>query len=256
MKKILTFLAMIFTVSVPAEVNFLSVCDATGGAPTGYFMRAAIHLSTTARLNFSMCRKLPSEALPMLERGEIDAVLIDRRFIKDQPHIPVAADALVLYVSTANPAVNLTKNQVLEILTARRPGWQNYIQLNFDIQRIAPELESQSGTIIRRVFGEAEIDPEIFKVDTPSGGFAFVNTASIFFTQFQSQPPVEVKALSINGITPTSATVRDGTYPLAIQYVLVYKDLTPKLQALIYLLKQNQYRAMIHDEGLQVLLEE
>lgn len=256
MKKILVVITALVTVSLTGSDNFLSLIDATGGAPTGFMMQAAIQLSLAGKMNLSMSRSVPSEALPRLERGEVDAVLIDSRFVRDLPHIPIAADALALYVSTANPATGLSKRQVLEILTAPRPNWKDYIHIDFDIQRITHPLDSNAGSLIRRNFGDVEISPEIFKVDSVSGGFAFVNTASIFFTRFSPQPPVEVKALTIDGVVPTIATVSDGTYPLAIRYVLVYKTLTPKLQALLFVLKQNQFRRIINDTGLMVLLEE
>ncbi len=254
MKSFPVAIAALLTFALSGAESFLTLSDATGGAPTGFFMQAAITLSVTGHLNLSMSRKVPSEALPMLERGEVDAVLIDRRFVKNQPYIPLAADALVLYISNANPAVNLTGEQVLEILTARRPNWKSYINIDFDIQRIAPPGNSEN--LIRRVFGDIEIDREIFQVDSSSAGFAFINTASIFFSRFSPVIPAEVKALNIDGIMPTSETVSNGSYPLAIVYVLAYKELSPKLQALIYTLKQNQFRRLINDCGLLVILEE
>ena len=94
---------------------------------------------------------------------------------------------------------------------------------------------------------------EIFKVDSFSSGFTFINTASIFFAQYIPQAPVEVKCLPIGGVLPTSADIISGKYPLSVRYVIAYKENSARLQLLLKELKKDKYRTQMANSGLIVL---
>ena len=253
MKKFLSILIFL-TAAMVSTAAELRLADATGGAPMEVFMQAAMELSLADKLNISMRRILPTAALRALDDGSVDAVIIDRRFAGKRPAIPVAAEALALYISTANPGSALTKAQVGEILAAHRPTWQNYNRLGMDIQRIMLKPLTPSGTLVRRIFGEKVFDPEIFKVDSVGAGFAFSNSASIFFAHYFPKMPLEIKCLYIDNIPPTSASIINGTYPLALHYVIVYREKSPSLTILLEHIAQEKYRRAMKNAGLFVLL--
>lgn len=231
----------------------LRIADATGGAPLEAVMQAAVSLAMEGKLAVSMTRKLPSKALEDLDAGKVDAVIIDRVFVPNRDQMPLAAEALALYISAANPGANVTKSQAGGILFAQRPNWKEINRLDLDIQRIVMKPLSPSGTLIRRIFGNKTPDHEIFKVDSFSSGFSFINTASIFFAQYIPQAPVEVKCLPVDGVLPTSAHIVEGSYPLSVHYVVVSRKNLPQLKLLMERLKAEKYRRHMIESGLIVL---
>ena len=119
MKKLYGLIAfLIFALTCSGrELPQLRMIDATGGAPLEVFIMAAMELSSQKRMEISMRRTVPSQALAMLDKNEVDAVICEMRFAGKRPQIPLAAEALALYVSTVNPVRNLSGRQALEILT-------------------------------------------------------------------------------------------------------------------------------------------
>ena len=148
----------------------------------------------------------------------------------------------------------MSKAQVWEILAAPRPNWKDYNRLDMDIQRSAMKLLAPGGTLIRRIFGEKEPDDEIFRVDAASTGFAFANSASLFFAPFTPMPPPEVRALRIGGVRPDTGTVLSGKYPLALRYVMVFRKETPELERFWKLLARETCRRAMREAGLLVML--
>jgi hypothetical protein len=256
MKYFLLFILLLSAV-IPVRAEELKLADATGGAPLEVFLRASLELSMSGRMNVEMKRLLPTAALTALAEKKVDAVIIDQRFIRDEKTLPLAAEALVLYVNKVNPAENISKKAAWEILTSPRPSWKEYNNLDFDIQRMTMKLLTPSGTLIRRLFGDREIDNEILKVDSFSAGFAFSNSASLFFAQYVPYPPEEIKMLAVEGIAPDEKSIKSGKYPLTVRYVIACRGEMPeKLQVLTELLKQKKYRRQMTDSGLLILLPE
>ncbi|MBE6378498.1 MAG: hypothetical protein E7051_06750 [Lentisphaerae bacterium] len=249
----LLIISVLFLFLLPVKGAELLLADATGGAPLEAVFRASVTLALQSDLEVSMKRMDPSKALAELDKGSVDAVVIDSVFAANRNVVPLACEALALYVSSANPGAALTKKQVGEILRSPRPSWVEYNRINLDIQRIMMKPLSPSGTLVRRIFGNDAAAEEIFKVDSFSSGFTFINTASIFFAQYIPQAPVEVKCLPIGGVLPTSADIISGKYPLSVRYVIAYKENSARLQLLLKELKKDKYRTQMANSGLIVL---
>lgn len=249
-------LSAILLWSVPAlcAAGELRLTDASCGAPLGFFLPAASALSAGERTEIAMRRKLPEEALKELDAGKSDAVIVEKRFAGDRPQLPLFAEALTLYISTANPGVDLTKAQVWEILRAPRPKWRRYGGADLDIQRSAMKLLAPGGTLIRRLFGEKEPDDEILSVDSLSAGFAFANSASLFFGPFIALPPPEIRTVKVGGVLPTTASITGGEYPLALRYVITYRKFTPELRQLLEELNREPNRRLMIQTGVLVTL--
>ncbi|MBE6356129.1 MAG: hypothetical protein E7058_03340 [Lentisphaerae bacterium] len=229
--------------------------DATGGAPMEVFISAAMELASAGKMNISMQRGLPSKALDMLDKNEVDAVICDRRFAGNRQQIPLAAEALALYVSSVNPVRDLSPEQAAEILTRARPVWSAYNRLNMDIQRIALRNDLAGGRLLRRIFGNRKFDSEIFFVRSQTSGYAFVNSASLFFAPFVPLPPSAVKMVPVNGVIPTTRTVRSGKYPLSMHYVIVTANKNSDIDKLVkFIASENKYRQQMQNSGLIVLL--
>ncbi len=254
MKKFFAAFVSVLCISAFAAGE-LRLADATGGAQLN-MMQAAIELSMEQKLDLFMRRLLPTAALQELDKGNIDAVIIDHRFVKNRPFVPLAAEALALYAATSNPAANLTTSQVREILLAYRPTWKKYNNLPMDIQRIMLKPLTASGTLVQRIFGSRIFDSEIFKVDSISSGFTFSNSASIFFAPYFPRYPLEIKCLSVDGVPPSGAAIIKGDYPLTLRYVIVFKNKNDALDMLIKKVSQEKYRSEMKNNGFFVLLPE
>ena len=244
---------LFFLFSLHLCAGELLLADATGGAPIEAVFQASVTLAVEGKIEVSMKRLNPTEALTELDKGRLDAVIIDSAFAANRNVVPLASEALALYVSSANPAKELTKKQAGEILRSPRPSWVDYTRINLDIQRIIMKPLTPSGTLIRRIFGNDAAAEEIFKVDSFSSGFTFINTASIFFAQYIPQAPVEVKCLAVGGVLPSTGDIVSGRYPLAIRYVIAYKENSERLQLLLNELKKDKYRQQMANSGLIVL---
>ena len=255
MKKLFAAFCFLFA-AVLAGAGELRIADATGGAPLDVFVQAGVELALEGKINLSMTRQLPSEALKMLDENKYDAVIIDRRFAKERPYIPLAAEALAIYCSRANPGTDLTEKQLLDILTSPRPSWKNYNHLSFDIQRITCKSVTPSGTLLNRIFGNRDFSAEIFKVESISSGFNFINSGSMFFAQYVPLFPEHVKTLSVRGVMPTSGNILNNKYPLTVYYVMIYRRKSADLQTLIDLLGRTSYRRIMSDSGWFVMLPE
>ena len=254
MKKLLFTGILLLLGTLLNGAELLRLADATCGADTDVFLRAAVELSVSGKLDAALQRMLPSEALALFDAGKVDAVIIDRRFAGKRYFQPLCAEALVIYVSNVNPGANLNKKQILQILLDGRPSWRTYNFLDMDIQRIAAAPNSPAGTLINRVFGDNSYAREIFRVDSLSAGFAFTNSATMFFGQFTALPPVELKMLPVNGIMPSSATILSGEYPLALRYILLCRKDSAAVKLFMETLGENKFRRQMQDAGLLVML--
>ena len=260
MKKLLLAIitaAAAATATTTAAAEELRLIDATGGAELTILMQAAMQLTGgSENTAVSMQKSVPSKALPMLESGRADAVILDHRFAGKYQNIALTADALAICASTANPVRDLTVRDVQEIITLPRPTWKKYINWDEDIQRIAIKPGRPGGTLLYRIFGKQEFPQEIFRVTTPDSGFAFVNSASLFFVNFRTELPSNIKMVRINGVYPTGADIRAGRYPLAVKYVIAFKSEHPLLKKLINKIStENIWQRQMQDSGLLVLLE-
>ncbi|MBR7131406.1 MAG: hypothetical protein IKC82_05405 [Lentisphaeria bacterium] len=253
--KISVFSAIVFLLTtLMCKGDVLRLADASGGACGRLFIPLAVELAGSGDLNVSFSRELPSAALKALAEDKFDAVIVDRRFAGNLKRFPIAAEALTLYVSDVNPTGDLPAKTVRDILLARHPDWRKINGLNTDIQRIAMKELAPSGNLIRRVFGNIDLPEEIFRVDSATSGLAFINSASIFFTGYIAILPPGIKQLKINGIMPTTATVANGKYPFSMQYVIVWRKMSPELQKLLNHLKSGKFRKIIADSGFIALL--
>ena len=133
----LLIISVLFLFLLPVKGAELLLADATGGAPLEAVFRASVTLALQSDLEVSMKRMDPSKALAELDKGSVDAVVIDSVFAANRNVVPLACEALALYVSSANPGAALTKKQVGEILRSPRPSWVEYNRINQNGKKIS-----------------------------------------------------------------------------------------------------------------------
>jgi phosphate binding protein len=213
--------------------------------------------------------------------GETDVANASRK-IKDgeleackalaTPRDPIAfrvgTDALTVVVSAENDFITaLTKEQLGKIFTAQVTKW-NEVDPAFpaeDIKVYGPGADS--GTF--DYFNEAVVAPLYLnaegKADTAAGKAALLGAAGAQFSEddnvlvkgvegskyaigyfgfaYFSENSGALKAVAVEGVEPSEATVNDGTYPIS-RPLFIYSDANilkekPQVAAFIYFYLQN-----------------
>lgn len=165
----------------------------------------------------------------------------------------LALDGIAVIVHPQNPVSDLTVEQIAKIYTGEITNWKEVGGDDAEIVLIG--REAGSGT--RDGFESITNTKEACKyrqeltstgdvITTVSGNPAAIGYASL--------APVKdsVKALSVNGIVPSEATVKDGTYSIQRPFVLVTRtgeELSPAAQAFFDYATSQDASALISAQG-------
>ena len=137
----------------------------------------------------------------------------------------VAIDGIAIIVHPNNPVANLTVEQVAGIYKGEVTNWKDVGGNDGEIVLIG--REESSGT---RDGFESITDTEDackYRQELTSNGAVLAavaeNTNAIGYISLSSVKET-VKAISVNGVAPTEATIKDGSYPVQRPFVLVTKE--------------------------------
>lgn len=166
--------------------------------------------------------------------------------------VPVALDALAVFVHASNPLQNLTIAQVKDIFQGKVKNWSEIGGPNAPI--VLYGRESSSGTydyFREHVLEKGDFAPA---VQTLQGTAAIINavgqdTNGIGYggiAYAKEVRPLGISAAGAQPVTPSEATVADGTYPLSRKLFFYHPasapervtkfvqwTLTPEAQALV-----------------------
>lgn len=245
---------------VGAAEAVLRIGDGSNGAPLTLFQKQALDLALAGRGKVTMKRVLPSRAAAALREGEFDLIVLDARFrppadagLRTRPY---AAEALCVYVHPGNPSGSLTPAEVLNLLTEARPRWSKFGPRAADVQRITLKSDMPETTLIRRVFGERNYAPEVFRVGSMAQMFAFLNPAAVGFGPFVPERGAEIIALPVNDVAPDTAAVLSGRYPLTLHYWIVTGNSdSPLLAEFLSTVFSPESRRMLPETGLLPIWE-
>ncbi|MER3547051.1 MAG: peptidoglycan-binding protein, partial [Rhodanobacteraceae bacterium] len=133
---------------------------------------------------------------------------------------PVAWDALVLITNPANPVSNLTLKQVHDIYAGEITNWKQVGGLDqpIDLHTIAPPLDGAEFSMRRLLYGAGDapmmMQRMFMNVGTLEEDIALDTKGLGLSTLSGVHDNKKLKIISIEGVTPTPATVADGSYPL------------------------------------------
>lgn len=137
----------------------------------------------------------------------------------------VALDGIAIIVNPQNPVQDLTLEQIAKIYTGEITNWKDVGGSDAEIVRIG--REAGSGT---RDGFESITDTK----DACQYRQELTSTGDVIATVSQNPNAIgyaslaaikdSVKALTVNGVAPTEATVKDGTYLVQRPFVLVTKE--------------------------------
>lgn len=136
--------------------------------------------------------------------------------------------AFVLAVPQENPVTGLTSEELLEIFRGERTSWPNGTRLQLVLR---PMHDSDSRLLAHFLDGSDDALETLRKnpaipvahtdqdaadqIETMPGGLGTATLALILSERRQ------LKALDLNGIRPSEATVADGSYPMTKSYYFV-----------------------------------
>jgi phosphate transport system substrate-binding protein len=148
---------------------------------------------------------------------------------------PVAWDALVLITNTSNPVNNLTLKQLHEIYYGKIRNWSEIGGLDqpIDLDGVASPLDGVQFSFRRLMFGNGDNPvavPRLFiNIDSLQSEVSLDGKALALSTLVHARNQKDIKIIPVEGVTPSLATLENGTYPLPVKIYLAYKPDSPKI---------------------------
>ena len=147
----------------------------------------------------------------------------------------LAYDGIAIIVHTDNPVSDLTLEQIAKLYTGEITNWKDVGGNDAEVVLIGREAASGTRDGFESITGTKDAcqyrqeltstGDVITAVSQNPGAIGYASLASVKDT---------VKALNVGGVTPSEATVKDGSYLVQRPFVLVTvggKDLSPAAQA-------------------------
>jgi phosphate transport system substrate-binding protein len=144
--------------------------------------------------------------------------------------MPVAWDALVMITSPDNPVSNLTLKQLHDIYWGKITNWSELGGRDepIDLYTIASPLDGTEYSLRRLLYGRGNapiVMPRSYiNVDTLEQGIA-LDPKSLGLSSLSGvRDNHKVKIIPVEGVSPSPATIADGSYPL---YTAIYLATNP-----------------------------
>ena len=137
----------------------------------------------------------------------------------------VALDGIAIIVNPQNPVKDLSLEQIAKIYTGEITNWKDVGGEDAEIVRIGREAGSGTRDGFESITDTK--DACQYRQELTSTGDVITtvsqNPNAIGYASLASIKD-SVKALTVNGVAPTEATVKDGTYLVQRPFVLVTKE--------------------------------
>ena len=147
----------------------------------------------------------------------------------------LAYDGIAIIVHPDNPVSDLTLEQIAKLYTGEITNWKDVGGKDAEVVLIGREAASGTRDGFESITGSK--DKCQYRQELTSTGDVITavsqNPDAIGYASLASIKD-SVKALSVGGVTPSEATVKDGSYPVQRPFVLVTvegKELSPAAQA-------------------------
>ncbi|MGC9517514.1 MAG: phosphate ABC transporter substrate-binding protein [Methanomicrobiales archaeon] len=166
----------------------------------------------------------------------------------------IGRDGIVVAVNKENPVSDLTSDQIKDIFSGKITNWKELGGPDATINVIA--REEGSGT--RDAFEEL-----VMGKDTKVKSDAIIQSSTEAVKQSVAQDPNaigyislahmsdDVKALKVDGVEPSQATVQDGTYKIARPFLFITKgEPTGAVKAFIDWVLSAEGQKVVEGEGI------
>ena len=149
----------------------------------------------------------------------------------------IALDGVAVIVNPSNAAADLTVEQIAQIFKGEVTNWSQLGGADGEIAVIGREAGSGTRGAFEEIVGVE--DACAYRNELTSTGDVIANVASnpnaIGYASLSAVDDT-VKAVAVNGVTPSEATVQDGSYEIQRPFVMVTKEgteLSPAAQAFL-----------------------
>lgn len=164
-----------------------------------------------------------------VSEGRCDIGLSSRALKDDEKatltETTVALDGIAMIVNPENPVSDLTVEQIADIYTGKITNWSEVGGNDAAIVLIGREAGSGTRDGFESITGSK--DACQYRQELTSTGDVITtvsqNPNAIGYASLAAIKD-SVKALTVNGVAPTEATVKDGTYLVQRPFVLVTKE--------------------------------
>ncbi|MEO6968487.1 MAG: substrate-binding domain-containing protein [Rhodanobacteraceae bacterium] len=172
---------------------------------------------------------------------------------------PVAWDALVMIAHPSNPVSNLTLKQLHDIYYGKITNWKDLGGKDepIDLYTVASPLDGAEFSLRRLMYGKGDapvVMPRMYiNVNMLEQGVTLDPKALGLSTLSGVHDNKDVKVIPIEGVTPTLATVADGSYPLSTPIYLASNPSSPhaaEIAKFMTFLSGDEARKIARDHDL------
>jgi phosphate transport system substrate-binding protein len=173
---------------------------------------------------------------------------------KTLKEIPIAYDGIAVIVNKRNPLKNLSLEQIRQIFQGTITDWGSFNLEPHPIHIITREEGSGTRNAFETlVMGKhAEITPDALVQDS-NGSVREIVANDPYALGYISMGLVDprVKALSVDGVSPTRQHVKNRDYKLVRRFLLVTPDLKPgSCQSFVNFILSAEGQSLLEAEGL------
>jgi phosphate transport system substrate-binding protein len=237
----------------PSSVSFTENYPRLDGATAAYPVYAAMvqelytGLDETTVREYVTCSRT-DEAYLRLIKGEID-ILFGAEPSKGQREkarargrklvlTPIAKEAFVFFVNKDNPVDSLTLSQIQDIYQKKITNWKTVGGNHEKIMPFQRPENSGSQTIMLSLLMKDKILPAPLEEEKADRMNRIINEVAEYrnyssaigysFRYFATEmnPNDNIKLLTIDGVEPSAANIRNGTYPFTLDVYAVTTDFT------------------------------
>ena len=165
----------------------------------------------------------------------------------------LAYDGIAIIVNPENPVNDLTRDQIAKLYTGEITNWKDVGGNDAEVVLIGREAASGTRDGFESITGTK--DKCQYRQELTSTGDVITavsqNPDAIGYASLASIKD-SVKALNVDGVTPSEATVKDGSYKVQRPFVLVTvegKELTPVAQKFFDYITSPDAAAIIAKAG-------
>lgn len=195
--------------------------------------------------------------------GRVGRPLQPRELDKGLTYLPLGRDPVVFAGGAAVTARNITNDQISGIYGGTITDWSALGGKPAHIRVIGREVTDASRRAIGKyykpfadmTFGDAvkvvNLDPEMIALlDRFPTSLGFLNTSAL------KACTTKIVVLDYNGLTPSVANMENGSYPLWLEFGLIYKPgaLTAADKAFLAYLRGPAAQNLLRDLGVQPIV--
>ena len=165
------------------------------------------------------------------QEGTCDIGLASRDLKSDETgvkQITVAKDGIAIVVNPENPVADLTLDQIAKIFTGEITNWSQVGGNDAEIAAIGREAGSGTRDGFESITDTK--DSCVYQNELTSTGEVIANVASnpnaIGYASLSAVDDT-VKAITVEGVAPSEATVLDGTYKIQRNFNFILNESTP-----------------------------